>query len=164
MGNDEVIIVFVFQLAKTIQDLIPFDSRNTIVLYTDGTCESLDLAIDTRKEERNETSICHKPVILDVSSTKILMPTYFKTPDAKLFLAYFIKSSTNSSIYLVRLRLEPESLQIMDAVTKFRIARDDQGSELKAYAVVDGIMGANLITICKLHRPNHAALSHDPSI
>lgn len=137
-----------FQLAKPIQDLIPFESRNTIVLYTDGTCESLELAIDTRKEDRNDSSICYKPVIID-STSKILTPTYFKTPDSKLFLTYFIKSSTNNEMYLVRLRIEPESLQIMDAVTKFRISRDDQGTELRGFAVVDGIMGANMITICK---------------
>lgn len=118
------------------------------MLYTDGTCESLELAIDTRKEERNDTAICHKPVITDSGATNIQTPTYFKTPDGRLFLAYFTKSAKKNATYMVLLRIEPESLQIMEAATRFRIARDDQGAELNGYAVVDGLMGANLVTIC----------------
>lgn len=137
-----------FQLAKPIQDLIPFENRNTIVLYTDGTCESLELAIDTRKEERSDLSICHKSLIID-DATEILTPSYFKTPDDKLYLTFFTKETEKNVVYLVRVRIEPESLQIMDAVTKIRLAREDQDTELKGYAVVDGVLGANLITICE---------------
>lgn len=119
------------------------------MLYADGTCESLELAIDTRKETRDDTSICHKPVIADPSTIKILKPTHFRAPDGKLFLTYFTKKTTKNDLYLVRLRIEPESLQIMDTVTKFKVTRIDTDAELKGYAVVNGILGANLVTICE---------------
>lgn len=135
-------------MAKPIHDLISFDNRDTIVLYNDGTCESLQLAIDTRKEERNMTSICHKPVV-DPTSTKIIKPTCFRTPDGKIFIAYFTKQSSSNDIYMVRLKLESESLQLYEQVVKFKIARDDQSTQLSGYALVDGLMGANLVTICK---------------
>lgn len=118
------------------------------MLYNDGTCESLKVAIDTRKDDRDITLPCHKPVI-DPTVTKIIKPTYFQTSDGRAWLVYFTKSSSSDDIYFVRLRLEPESLQILDTVTKFKIARDDQSAKLAGYAVVDGILGANLVTICK---------------
>lgn len=87
--------------------------------------------------------------MVDPATNTIIKSTYFQTPSGKLFLAYFSKPSNSDDIYLARLRLEAESLQILEPVTKFKIARDDKSSQLKGYAVVDGLLGANLITICK---------------
>lgn len=138
-------------MAKPIHEIIPFEREDSIVLYVDGTCESLELAIDTRKQTRDDTSICHKPVIADPESIKILKTAYFRTSDGRVFLTYFTRRTGKNDIYLIRLRIEPESLQIMDTVTKIRIARVDPETELKGYAVVNGLLGANLITICMLH-------------
>lgn len=126
------------------EELITFENKNTIVLYNDGSCESLELAIDTRKEDKST----HKAIV-DTSNCVITKPAYLKVANGKILMTYFTKSVDGDEVYLVCFKIDNESLQIYETARKCRVARDDGGSRLNGYAVVDGIMGPSLISICK---------------
>lgn len=130
------------------EELITFENKNTIVLYNDGSCESLELAIDTRKEDKSDGSGFHKAIV-DPSNSVITKPAYFKVANGKILMTYFTKSLDSNEVFLVCFKIDIESLQIYETARKCRVTRDDGGSRLNGYAVVDGIMGPSLISICK---------------
>lgn len=135
-------------MAKPIQDLLSFESRDTLVLYNDGTCESLEIAIDKRKEDRNNGIPTNKAIV-DAATTTIVKAAYFKTANDHILLTYFTKSRKNDDIHLVFFKLDSESLQLVGPVNKVKLLRDGRSAELSGYTVVDGIMWPHLVTICE---------------
>lgn len=147
-GIKELTISFTLQLSKPIESLISIPNENTIVLYSDGTCESLECAIDSRKEKKDLQLLANKPVV-DPETTELLNATYFRTSNEAILLTYFTQSRESSDICLVFVELNSDTLRIERPVTKWKLARNDRNINLVGCTVVDNIMHPQLVTICK---------------
>lgn len=140
--------LFFFQLSKPAHSLISMDSGGTIVLYTDGTCESLEYAIEMRKEKKDLSLPQFRPMI-DTSNAKILNAAYFKpTPDT-ILLTYFVESSENHMKQLIYFKIDTETLRLDGLVNRLRLFRDEPQIQLCGFTVVDSSSCPQLVTICK---------------
>lgn len=137
-----------FQLAKPIDSLVSIENKQILVLYSDGTCESLQYAIGERKEDRDLSLACNKPLI-DASSTSITSIAYFKTSDGKVQLTYFTKVQKTNEVQLVCFKIDDETFQLLEPIHRLKLARKDKIGKLCGFTVVDGLTCPNLITICK---------------
>lgn len=135
-----------FQLSKPIENLISIPNENTIVLYTDGTCESLECAIDTRKEKKDPLLLQNKPIV-DPVTTEIFDPTFFKTTNETILFTYLTRKSND--VRLVFFELNSDTLRIDSPVTKLKLVREDRDTKLVGCTVVDSILCPQLVTICK---------------
>lgn len=135
-------------MAKPIENLVSIENKQILVLYSDGTCESLEYAIDGRKEEKDITLAYNKPTI-DNSSMSITHVAYFKTSNDKILLTYFTRSHKSQEIQLVCFKIDGESFQLREPVHRLKLARKDRNSKLCGFTVVDGITCPHLVSICK---------------
>lgn len=124
------------------------DSGGTIVLYMDGTCESLEYAIEMRKEKKDLSMAQFKPVI-DTSDAKILNASYFKVSPDRILLTYFVESLENHMKYLIYFKIDAETLRLDGSINRLRLFRDEAQIQLSGYTVVDSSSCPQLVTICK---------------
>lgn len=123
------------------------ENAGAIVLYMDGTCESLEYAIETRKEAKDLSLPQFRP-ILD-SSFNILSSTYFKGSNDSILLTYFVRSRENKETHLIYYTLNNESLRLDGPINRLKLLRDETGINLCGFTVVDGSSYPSLVTICK---------------
>ena len=135
------------QIPKTIHDLITIDRKETLVMYKDGTCESLEASIENRKLDKNHLDGNSKPII-DAEAQTISNVACLKAFD-KILLTYFAKNNQTNEVEFIYYQLDSDSLSRAGKVIKFKITRPQQETQLVGYTVVDGVMHPNLITICK---------------
>lgn len=138
-----------FQLSKPIENLISIPNENTIVLYTDGTCESLECAIDSRKAKKDPLLLQNKPII-DPETAQILDPTHFDVTNESILFTYFTQSRKTNDVHLVFFDLNGDTLQIEGPVTKLKLVREDRDTKLVGCTVVDSTVCPQLVTMCKL--------------
>lgn len=124
------------------------DSGGTIVLYMDGTCESLEYAIEMRKEKKDLTLPQFKPVI-DTSNAKILTAARFKLAADRILLTYFVESLENQMKFLIYFTIDGETLQLDGPINRLRLFRDEAQIQLSGFTVVDSSSCPQLVTICK---------------
>lgn len=124
------------------------DSGGTIVLYMDGTCESLEYAIEMRKEKKDLTLPQFKPVI-DTSNAKILTAAHFKLAADRILLTYFVESLENQMKFLIYFTIDGETLQLDGPINRLRLFRDEAQIQLSGFTVVDSSSCPQLVTICK---------------
>lgn len=114
----------------------------------DGTCESLEYAIEMRKKKKDLTVPQFKPVI-DVSNVKILNAAYFKTVPDTILLTYFVESLENHMKHLIYFKIDAETLRLDGPVNRLRLFRDEAQIQLCGFTVVDSSSVPQLVTICK---------------
>lgn len=124
------------------------ENAGTIVLYMDGTCESLEYAIETRKEKRN-LSLPHFKPIIDSSTFDILSSSYFKRSNDSILLAYFVKSRETEHTDLIYYELDSRTLRLNGPINSLHLLRDEKDVRLCGFTVVDSNAYPNLVTICK---------------
>lgn len=124
------------------------DSGGTIVLYMDGTCESLEYAIEMRKEKKDLSLPQFKPIV-DTSNAKILNAAYFKLSPDRILLTYFVESLENHMKYLIYFKIDAETLRLDGPINRLRLFRDEAQIQLSGYTVVDSSSCPQLVTICK---------------
>lgn len=124
------------------------DSGGTIVLYMDGTCESLEYAIEMRKEKKDLSVPQFKPVI-DTSNAKILNAAHFKLSAERILLTYFVESLENQMKYLIYFTIDAETLRLDGPINRLRLFRDEAQIQLCGFTVVDSNSCPQLVTICK---------------
>lgn len=117
---------------------------NTLILYKDGTTESLKVAIDTRKAEK-----VIKPIVR-TDEQSIHNVAIFNTTDQTVWISYFVKNVKSGQVEFIYFRLNSETLIPSGKVFKFQLARTEQNASLIGYCVVDGDVQPSLVTICKL--------------
>lgn len=144
IGN---LMVF-FQLSKPASSLISIENAGTIVLYTDGTCESLEYAIETRKEKKDLSLPQFNPII-DSSTVDILSSTYFKTANDSILLTYFVRSRETRETNLIYYKLDNETLRLDGPINRLKLVRDEANIRLCGFTVVDSNICPSLVTICK---------------
>lgn len=119
----------------------------TIILYKDGTCESLEFAIETRKQDRDQMGN-PKPIV-DAETQKILNTSCLRTFNGTILLTYFVKNDTTNEIEFVYYKLDDATFTIAGPAHTFRLVRPQLSASLAGYTVVDGDMHPSLLTICK---------------
>ncbi|XP_031633016.1 uncharacterized protein LOC116346888 [Contarinia nasturtii] len=134
------------KLSKPASSLISIENAETIVLYADGTCESLEYAIETRKEKKDLSLPQFKPIV-DQSSVDILSSTYFKGANDTFVLTYFVKSRETQEIDLIYYKLEKETLRVDGPINRLKLLRDEKNIRLCGFTVVDSSNCPNLVTI-----------------
>lgn len=135
-------------MAKPVETLLSIQNDKTIVLYTDGTCESLESAIETRKLKKDLLDPRDKPII-DPETTAILHPTYFKCANNKLLLTYFTRSADASEVQLICFMIDDETLQIDGVANKLKLFREQSGIKLAGFTVINSTVVPQLVTICE---------------
>lgn len=143
-----IIIPFNLQSSKPANSLISMENAGTIVLYTDGTCESLEYAIETRKEKKDLSLPQFRPII-DASSVEILSSIYFKGPNDTVLLTYFVRSRENRETNLIYYKLDSETLRLDGPINRLKLVRDEKNIQLCGFTVVDSYTCPHLVTICK---------------
>lgn len=124
------------------------ENAGTIVLYMDGTCESLEYAIETRKEKKDLSLPQFKPII-EPSAVKILSSTYFKVANDGILFTFFVKSLDNQAKHLIYYKLDSETLRLDGPINRLKLLRDEKNITLCGFTVVDSSSCPNLVTICK---------------
>lgn len=137
-------LMIYFQIPKNIHDLITIPGRNTLVLYKDGTTESLQYCIDSRKHDKTAILPIVRPdeqLIQNVSK--------FVALDEAIWLSYFAKSIQSGQVEFVYFKLNVDTLVPSGHIFKFKLARTEQNATLIGFSVVEGDVHPNLFTICK---------------
>lgn len=132
---------------RNILELFTLDNGQVLVLYDDGTCESLESAVDTRNDDRKDPeNILTKPNI-DPTKETILNVTIITLDSGDTMLAYFVKDQEGESLTLNYVLLEKESLKSTKGFHKIKLERIEQKVHLVGQSIVDGSGGPCLITI-----------------
>lgn len=129
-----------FQFHKSIADLV-VNGTDTLVLYSDGTCEPLQTAIESRKDDGPKYS----QQIELVSTLSFTNATVHNLPNGSRILTYFERNIKTGDYHLVRV-----SLQKGKSPTKrFKLKRGILDVQVAGAAVIEGEGGPVLLTICK---------------
>lgn len=139
------------KLFRNILELFTLDNGQVLVLYEDGTCESLESAVDTRNEDRKDPENIFKNPNIDPANESILNATSLTLDSGEIMLAYFVKDQ-DTSLTLNYALLEKESLKTPNGFHKIKLERIEQKVHLVGQSIVDGSGGPSLITICKFKR------------
>lgn len=129
------------QLPKSLNDIISFDNKHTILVYDDGTCESL--------ENRTENRQSKGPAIVDTKMQQIVNIACFYTLDNRVMLTYFLRHKKTGAMEFVHFLLNDDDLtpsESAEAVCKVPIERN---ATLSAFTVVRGETFPSVLTICK---------------
>lgn len=121
---------------KSIAHLV-YTEQEAIVLYSDGSCQSLSQALNTRKDQ-NEHTAAQLALAASVTLSK---PTVHTISTGEQVLTYFEEKNANGQLFLTRINLTTSSRRI------FEINRE--GVRLTGYAVIEGDSWPQLMTICK---------------
>lgn len=143
-----VVLLPSFQLSKPANSLVSIENGGTIVLYTDGTCESLEYAIETRKEKKDLSLPQFKPII-DPSTVDILSSTFFKAANDTILFTFFVRSRETRETDLIYYKLDNETLRIEGPINRLKLLRDEKNIRLCGFTVVDSSTCPNLVSICK---------------
>lgn len=109
-------------------------------MYKDGTCQSLENFLNSRKSD------CI-PIIKE-ENHQMLNVACFNALDKKVMLTYFLRNKQTGIMEFVYFLLDDETLTKTGHIHKIKIARSE--STLSAFTVVEGNMFPSLMTICKL--------------
>ena len=129
-----------FQFHKSIADLVVNDT-DTLVLYSDGTCEPLQTAIESRKDDGPKYS----QQIELVSSLSFTNATVHNLPNGSRILTYFERNIKTGDYHLVRISLQKGN----NSKKRFKLKRGILDVQVAGAAVIEGEGGPVLLTICK---------------
>lgn len=135
-------------------DLVSIQRKDTIVLYKDGSCESLELCLETRKTDKS-TIASSRPIFNAADHTIVGNVTPFwptnDSTSASPMLTYFVTNNAASgTVDLVYYKLDAETLTPSGAAHRLRIARPNNEAALIGAVVVDSdSQPPNLMTLCK---------------
>ncbi|XP_055844846.1 uncharacterized protein LOC129911163 [Episyrphus balteatus] len=125
---------------KNIADLI-YTSDEAVVLYTDGTCESLSSAIQTRKEQAVEN------LQLDMLSTVPLIdPKIYEIPGERKFLTFYQKDELKP-LELVVVKIDSATMKPVKESLRLVLSRPGQDATVSGCAIIETEVSTSLFTI-----------------
>ncbi|KAH8258812.1 hypothetical protein KR038_009986 [Drosophila bunnanda] len=111
--------------------------QEALVLFSDGDCQTLSQALGSRKDQNEDTALQ-----LALAASKVISkPTIYTMPQGQQVLTYFEETKATGELQLIRVSLETATRR------EYVIKREDV--RLTGYAVIDGDMAPQLLTICK---------------
>lgn len=115
-------------------------------MYSVGTCESLECAIDSRNEKKDPLLLSNKPIVYQ-EMTKVSDPTV----NHSIFFFYFAESVKTNDVRLIFFELTYETVRIDSSVIKLKLMREDRAGDTKfvGSTVVDSLVCPRLVMLCK---------------
>lgn len=113
----------------------------------DGTCESVEHAIENNKERNPRDSLQLKTNVIP-TGFEILKPATFRDVNDNILLTYFIKSITTDETHLIYFKLDKDTLRLDGSIKRAKLVREESGVRLCGFTVVNSSSHLQLITIC----------------
>jgi hypothetical protein len=133
---------------RNIDNIFNVCNEHTLVLYQDGTCESLESALETRKLDKENPPIDTLPsqnlIYSSITNVNVL-----ETNQAEYLLTYFRVNSLTGAVELNYMLLDNEVLKPVESPKVIKLERLEPNVKLLGYTVADGNFHPSLITICK---------------
>ncbi|XP_001845742.2 LOW QUALITY PROTEIN: uncharacterized protein LOC6035591 [Culex quinquefasciatus] len=132
---------------RTIAQLYAVATGQVLVLYDDGSCESLESAVDTRNEDRKAPEQIERGVpVVDAARESIVDVCTVALDSGRLVLGYFVRDGESGAMTLHYCLLAEESLKPL-RFRKVRLERAEQKVHLVGQSLVEGGGSVSLITI-----------------
>lgn len=141
------------KLPKNIHELISIRNNDLLVLFTDGTCMSLDMALVRKTTEDTPPS---KPLVKDAEQI-VKVQTFVLAADSAMMLIYFVKQDNACDI--VCHKLDMDTLTPIGTARRLPIVR--QNNTLVGYAVIVSEAQPTLISVWSDKRIFMQSLSDD---
>lgn len=116
------------------------DVNETFVLYTDGSCEPLNVAFESRKVENAINNSQQLELASSIKFTKACVQTL---SNGNQILTYFERNTKTGDFYLVKTSLQKKESK------RFNLKRGVLDVYVAGAAVIEGDGTPVLITICK---------------
>uniref|UniRef100_A0A182WX14 Nucleolar protein 11 n=1 Tax=Anopheles quadriannulatus TaxID=34691 RepID=A0A182WX14_ANOQN len=135
------------KLYRTVHDLFCLESGQTLLLYTDGSCESLESALKTRnKSQQDEAGNVAVPFV-DTKTHTIRDVKVLLLDNGTPLLTYFLRKEEDGSMELHYALLNPADLKVHKTIEKIVVQRIGDEIRLVSACVVDGSDGPSLLSI-----------------
>lgn len=121
---------------KSIAHLV-YTEQEAIVLYSDGSCQPLSQALNSRREQKEHTAA----QLTLAASVTLSKPTVHTISTGEQLLTYFEEKNATGQLFLIRINLTTSMRRT------YEINRE--GVPLTGYAVIEGDSWPQLMTICK---------------
>lgn len=114
-----------------------YTDDEAVVLYSDGSCQPLSMALESRKNQKEDTA----EQLALASSKTLSKPTVHTLENGQKWLTYFEEKHATGEFNLIRQSLSSPKKRV------YPIKRETV--RLTGHAVVEGDSGPQLMTICK---------------
>ncbi|XP_053676232.1 uncharacterized protein LOC128726444 [Anopheles nili] len=136
------------KLYRTVLDLFTMDSGQTLLLYTDGSCESLESALETRTQsKRVATNAAESTPNVNPKTHTIRDVRALLLDSGTPLLTYFVRNEENGSMEFNYALLNQTSLKILKGFEKVKLERIGEDIKMAASCLVDGNDGPSLMSI-----------------
>lgn len=113
----------------------------------DGSCESVEYAIKTKKEKKQLISLQPKTNVVQ-TGFEIFKPASFRDANGNIVLTYFIKSTTTDETQLIYFKVDEDTLKLDGTIRRAKLVREEKDVKLCGFTVVNSSSHLQLITIC----------------
>lgn len=140
------------KLHRNVHDLYNVDTNGekcVLVVYKNGTCESLEMALESKKEAK-ETANHMENLSFTIENVKVIV---LPNDSSVLLLTYFKMYPKKNLVELNFVTVDRETLQVTQNFKTIDISRVDQNVELCGSIVIESSgRYPTLLSICK---PEH---------
>uniref|UniRef100_A0A2M4BFG6 Putative nucleolar protein 11 n=1 Tax=Anopheles marajoara TaxID=58244 RepID=A0A2M4BFG6_9DIPT len=134
------------KLYRTVQDLFTVGSGQTLVLYTDGSCESLESALETRNKDRAKPSEVTQGGTTERDAS-IKDVQVLQLDDGALLLTYFVRNEKEDTTELNYGLLSSTDLKLVNRIQKVKLERLGDDLKLAGCCIVDSSDCPSLVTL-----------------
>uniref|UniRef100_A0A182PCT4 Nucleolar protein 11 n=1 Tax=Anopheles epiroticus TaxID=199890 RepID=A0A182PCT4_9DIPT len=134
------------KLYRTVHDLFCLESGQTLLLYTDGSCESLESALETRTQNKLQTAES-SPTYVDHKTHTMKDVQILLLDNGTPLMTYFVRKEDDGTMVLHYALLNPSDLKVHKTIEKITLQRIGGDIKLMSACVVDGSDGPSLLSI-----------------
>uniref|UniRef100_A0A182QTV6 Nucleolar protein 11 n=1 Tax=Anopheles farauti TaxID=69004 RepID=A0A182QTV6_9DIPT len=135
------------KLYRTVQDLFTLENGQTLILYSDGSCESLESALETRNEHKFSQDNARGVHNVDPKTHTIRDVRVLELDNGTPLLTYFLRKEEDGSVDFHYALLNPADLKVAKGIERVRMVRRGDDMKMVSGCVVDGSDGPSLLSI-----------------
>ncbi|XP_058126108.1 uncharacterized protein LOC131283021 [Anopheles ziemanni] len=135
------------KLYRTVQDLFTLPSGETLVLYNDGTCESLESALVTRKQDKTNPDAIARKGNVNPQTHSIRDVQLLTLEDGTSLITYFVRREEDGFTELNYALLNKSDLKVHKTFEKVNLVRSGSETKLVGCCIVDGSGGPSLLSV-----------------
>ncbi|KFB48666.1 AGAP007145-PA-like protein [Anopheles sinensis] len=135
------------KLYRTVQDLFTLASGETLVLYNDGTCESLESALETKKQDKANPDATARKANVNPQTHSIRDVQLLTLEDGTPLITYFVKREEDGQTELNYALLNKSDLKVVKTFEKVKLVRSGSETKLVGCCIVDGSDGPSLLSV-----------------
>uniref|UniRef100_A0A182S927 Nucleolar protein 11 n=1 Tax=Anopheles maculatus TaxID=74869 RepID=A0A182S927_9DIPT len=135
------------KLYRTVLDLFSLANGQTLLLYTDGSCESLESALETRKQNKTGPNDERTVQNVDPKTHTIRDVQVLMLDNGTPLLTYFVRREDDGTVELNYALLDPSNLKLQKGFEKIALQRIGDDIKLASSCIVDGSDGPSLLTV-----------------